>query len=210
MPATNPRCGAERARAPPAPWRRAPGRRHGGRAVTGPRLTIPPLAAAAFAPTTWSTAEGKAAFANALLHFLEADCPRAQWRKPLYQRLSLSFGMIAHYDAAGFWAHYFDSRAGKVSFLRDVLAHGCWGSPDHTFCDVEREVIRRLRLCRTLEAHLALLAAEREVAERAELARLRAKYDGVPPTRHADLPIFGSPPPARRRGAKPDAGPTLL
>ena len=178
--------------------------------MIGPRLSVPPLAAAAFAPTRWSTAEDKAAFANALLRFLEADCPRAQWRKPLYQRLSLSFGMIAHHDAAGFWARYFEDRAGKVAFLRDVLAHGFWGSPDHTFCDVEREVIRRLRLCRTLDAHLALLAADREAAERAELARLRARYDGVPPPRTADLPILRPPPPARRRGAKPAAGPTLL
>ena len=58
----------------------------------------------------------------------------------------------------------------------------CYGDPTHTFSDVEREIQRRLRQVDLLSLYQGTDRAEREAAERAELARLKARFepDGVP------------------------------
>lgn len=165
-------------------------------------LADPPLDAALFAPSKWDAAAAKAAYANALLAFLAADCPRRLWTRGLYARLSQTFGMIAWTNQAGFWSRVFADRAGKVEFLREVLDFPCWGSPAHTFCDAERAVLRRLRERGALEAQEALLARETEDAERAELARLRARFEGVPPPPPPPRPPTPAPRGRRPRGAR--------
>lgn len=58
-----------------------------------------------FVPTEWSTTAEKANFGNALLHFLDADCPRQFFTKKFYTRLSMTFGNIAHYaEGAIMWS----------------------------------------------------------------------------------------------------------
>ncbi len=56
-----------------------------------------PFLPSEFFPTEFSTSADKAAFGNTLLHFLDADCPRELFTKKFYNRLSMTFGNIAHY-----------------------------------------------------------------------------------------------------------------
>jgi hypothetical protein len=53
--------------------------------------------AESFTPTKWTTAEQKATFANQLMAFIAADFPESKFTKKFYNRLSQTFGMIAHY-----------------------------------------------------------------------------------------------------------------
>jgi len=50
-----------------------------------------------FTATKWSTAEEKAKFANDLMAFIAADFPEKKFKKGFYERISMCFGMIAHY-----------------------------------------------------------------------------------------------------------------
>lgn len=50
-----------------------------------------------FVPTRFSTSAEKANFGNTLLHFLDANCARELFTKKFYNRLSMTFGHIAHY-----------------------------------------------------------------------------------------------------------------
>jgi hypothetical protein len=56
-----------------------------------------PFSPSQFIPTKWSTAEEKARFGNALLHFIESGFTRNLFTDRLYSRLSNCFGHIAHY-----------------------------------------------------------------------------------------------------------------
>ena len=56
-----------------------------------------PFLPSEFVPTKFSSAADKADFGNALLNFLDAECPQQLFNKKLYHRLSMTFGHIAHY-----------------------------------------------------------------------------------------------------------------
>lgn len=49
-----------------------------------------PFTPSEFVPTEWSTAADKADFGNALLQFLDADCPRELFANKFYTRLSMT------------------------------------------------------------------------------------------------------------------------
>ena len=118
----------------------------------------------------------------------------------LYRSLALSFGHISHLERGCFYNHFFRDLLGKVAFLVETLAWIPCGQPSHTFCDVERAVLARLRQSNLLDAYRALRAAEVERAERALLAKLREKYEGTLALSQTSVPILhpGSPPKARR------------
>ena len=59
-------------------------------------LTTPAFEPEHFTATQWSPAEDKAKFANALMKFFADEFPRPGFTKALYQRLSNTFGHIAH------------------------------------------------------------------------------------------------------------------
>ena len=147
---------------------------------TAQALTRPLFTDQDFVPTQFSTAADKAAFANALCRFVAADFREALFTNRFYQRLSLCFGHIAHGNREGFAAVFFHDLRGKVAFLEETLGHPCYGDPAFTYSDVERAVIARLRAGDVLNTYRARRAAEIDAAERALLAQLRAKYDGVP------------------------------
>ena len=71
----------------------------------------------------------------------------------------------------------------------------CYGDPSHTFSDAEREIQRRLRQVDLLGLYRRSNRAERDAAERAEFARLKARFepDGMP----APLPLHDAPVPLR-------------
>jgi hypothetical protein len=56
-----------------------------------------PFSPSEFVPTEFSTAADKADFGNTFLHFVDADCAQNLFTKKFYNRLSMTFGHIAHY-----------------------------------------------------------------------------------------------------------------
>lgn len=131
-----------------------------------------------FTPTKWDTAQDKSRFAKQFVRFVKSDFSERLFSQAFYKRLSLSFGHIAHFNRHGFYQTFFASTAGKVRFLWQTLQHGCWGDPAFTYSDVERALQSWLRENGVLDRFERKLAEEQEAAERAELARLQAKYAG--------------------------------
>src|SRR5580700_7353446 len=145
-------------------------------AATVRALTIPAFTAAEFAPTQWSTAEDKAKFANALMKFIAHEFPRQSFSKTLYQRLSNTFGHIAHYNRDGYYSAFFERDADKVVFLDQTLRWRCYGDPTYTYSDVERAVQQRLRAANVIEVFRMREADATRKRELDTLARLHAKY----------------------------------
>jgi hypothetical protein len=135
-----------------------------------------PLLPSEFFPSKFSSAVEKAEFGNALLHFLDTDCPQELFTKKLYNRLSMTFGHIAHYDRGGFYDTWFTRTRHKAAFNEKTLRWPCHGDPEYTFSDVERALQRVIR-DRNYLARFELRAAdELRTAELKDLERLEAKY----------------------------------
>ena len=142
--------------------------------------TITDFTADKFTPTQWDTADKKAAFAQQFFRFVQSDFAKSKFTKAFYQRLSMCFGHIAHYNQGGFFETFFTTTADKVRFLRQTLMAPCYGDPAWTYSDVERGLQTWLRENGVMEKYEQRLAAETEANERAVLARLQAKYRAGP------------------------------
>ena len=129
-----------------------------------------------FIPTQWDTAEKKAAFAKQFIRFVQSDFAESKFPKAFYVRLSMTFGHIAHYNQGGFFEEFFTLTADKVRFLRQTLAHPCYGDPSWTYSDVEKSLQSWLRQNDVLAHYENRLAEEQEADERSTLAHLQAKY----------------------------------
>ncbi len=129
-----------------------------------------------FTPTKWQTAQDKAAFAKQFVRFVQSDFAAKHFTEKFYQRLSNTFGHIAHYNRGGFWDTFFTDTADKVRFLEMILQWSWYGDPAWTFGDVERALQAWLKADGTLERYRQRLAEETEAVERAQLARLQRKY----------------------------------
>ena len=159
-----------------------------------------PFLPSEFMPTKFSTAQDKAEFGNTFLHFIESEWARTAFSKSFYNRLSMCFSHIAHYDAAGFYETWFTSDADRLRFLRHTLAWPCWGDPEYTFCDVERAIQHEVRK-RNYLARYELRAAEAVFSSEMEtLKRLEAKYRMVA-SQHPDEDSAPSIPPATTQEA---------
>jgi hypothetical protein len=135
-----------------------------------------PFVPSEFVPTKFSTAADKAEFGNAFLHFIESEWKETLFTKTFYNRLSNTFGHIAHYNRPTFYSTWFTSDADRLRFLEQALEWPCWGDAEFTFCDVERALQREIRK-RNYVARYELKAAESlRTAEMATLKRLEAKY----------------------------------
>jgi hypothetical protein len=138
-----------------------------------------PFLPSEFVPNKFSSAQDKADFGNTFLRFIELDWARTAFSKSFYNRLSMCFSHIAHYDAGGFYATWFTSDADRLRFLRHTLAWPCWGDPEYTFSDVERAIQQEVRK-RNYLARYELRAAEAvRSGEMDTLKRLEAKYRTV-------------------------------
>ena len=135
-----------------------------------------PFSPSQFIPTRWSTAEEKARFSNALLHFVDSGFARNLFTDRLYDRLSNCFGHIAHYNSTGFYEEWFLSLTAQVRFLEHTLRFPCYGDPEFTFSDVESEVQREVRNRNYLPRYRLLLAEEQRAVELALLQQLEGKY----------------------------------
>ena len=129
-----------------------------------------------FTPTKFDTAEDKAKFANHFVRFVESDFKSTLFPKWFYTRLSMTFGHIAHYNQSGFYSEFFESTMDKVRFLEQTRLAGCYGSPEHTYCDVERVTVKWVRDSGIESLYRERLAEEIKAKELAEKARLEAKY----------------------------------
>jgi hypothetical protein len=147
-----------------------------------------PFAPSEFVATKFSTAADKADFGNAFLHFIESEWKETLFTKTFYNRLSNTFGHIAHYNRPTFYSTWFTSDADRLRFLEQALEWPCWGDAEFTFCDVERALQREIRK-RNYVAWYELKAAESlRAAEMAVLERLEAKYRAAP-TQRAEEPV---------------------
>ncbi len=123
------------------------------------------------------TAEGKAQFARQLATFALAGFPASKWTKRLYGRLSLSFNHIAEHDQGGFFHTWFADARRRLAWVEHILAFRPYGDPTYTYSDVERDFQHWLAASGLRTALQRQVANATETAERAELARLKAKYD---------------------------------
>jgi len=137
-----------------------------------------------FTPTRFTPAGTKAWFARHMLHFLASDCPRHQFTQRFHNQLVHCFGMVASYDRRGFWTEHFATTRGMAGFVEQVVRHPGHGMPNHAWHDVEREVSRRLRQSGLPDLYRRGAAGEQDAADRAELARLLAKYPSATADRH--------------------------
>jgi hypothetical protein len=142
--------------------------------------TIRDFTADQFTPTRWEKSDKKANFGKQFIRFVEADFDRAQFPHTFYVRLALSFGNIAHFNESGFYDVFFTTTQDKLRFLRLTLLHTPCGDPAFTYSDVERALQSWLFQNGVLEKYEQRLAKETEAVERAELARLKGKYENGP------------------------------
>jgi hypothetical protein len=166
-------------------------------------LREPVLTAADFTPMKFTPADTKAWFANHFLRFVSSDFSKHHFTLRFYRQVMHTFGHIAHYDAAGYWAEFFTNNTGKIEFIEQAVHHPCYGDPTHTFSDVEREIARRLRQAKLLDLYRGRDRADRDAAERAEFARLKARFEPGELLVPASAPIPPPVPPAGRNGRKP-------
>ena len=83
-----------------------------------------PFLSSEFVPSTFSTAQDKADFGNAFLHFIESEWARTAFSKRFYNRLSMCFGNIAHFNLAMFYETWFTSDTDRLEFLRHYSVFG--------------------------------------------------------------------------------------
>jgi hypothetical protein len=161
-----------------------------------------------FLPTKFSTAAEKADFGNTFLHFIDSEWKETLFTKTFYNRLSNTFGHIAHYNRATFYSTWFTCDADRVRFLENALRWPCWGDPAFTFCDVERALQREIRR-RNYLARYELKAAESlHSAEMAILERLEAKYRPAA-TQRAEEPVDIVTPAATSSPIVPETAPPV-
>jgi hypothetical protein len=129
-----------------------------------------------FTATKFSTAADKAEFGNTLLRFIDSKWASALFTKSFYNRLSMSFGHIAHYNRAQFYEEWFSSLADQVRFLKHTLRFPCYGDPEYTFSDVERAIQRELVNRNYLAQYELQLAEEHQATDLALLRQLESKY----------------------------------
>ena len=109
--------------------------------------------------------------------FAVGGYPWAKFTDGLYRALHCAFGFIAHFDRGGFYQVRFVDLDGRVETL-EVMAHPEAWCRDRPMERALREIVERRDL--HMEAVRARDAAV-IAAERAELARLKAKYEDVDP-----------------------------
>jgi len=94
--------------------------------------------------------------------------------KPLYLALSRCFGFIAHYDRDGFYEARFGGPAARVATFAVIMGEQ---QAALTMTELERRLRTMVRARGLVDAAEKDLAVETETRERAELARLKAKYE---------------------------------
>ena len=130
-----------------------------------------------FTPTEWDSAEQKAKFGNQFVRLVERGFQQTDFPKWFYRRLSMTFGHIAHYNQAGFWETWFSDQGQQLAFLRYTETASTYGSPEHTYCDVEWAIQQWLKVRPEYVQRLEnVLSTRHEQHERNEYERLKVKF----------------------------------
>jgi hypothetical protein len=158
-------------------------------------ITMPkgPFLPSDFTATKFSTAADKAEFGNTLLRFIESEWALALFTKSFYNRLSMCFGHIAHYNRTQFYEEWFSSLAAQVRFLKHTLRFPCYGDPEYTFSDAERAIQREIVNRNYLARYELRLAEEQQATDLALLRQLENKY-GMPAGDRDQGPQLAAPP----------------
>jgi len=169
-------------------------------------ITMPkgPFLPSEFTATKFSTAADKAEFGNTLLHFIESEWAPALFTKSFYNRLSMCFSHIAHYNRTQFYEEWFSSLAAQVRFLKHTLRFPCYGDPEYTFSYVEMAIQREIVNRNYLARNELLLAEEQQAADLALLRQLESKYRT--PVRGRDQEHQLTVPPADQTPSTPIQG----
>ena len=130
-----------------------------------------------FTATEWSSAKEKTKFATQFMRFVEHDFKETMFPQWFYQRLSMCFGMIAHYDRDGFYSTFFEDTKGKTRFLRACLKDPSSGDPSFTYSDTQRFLQEWLRKGNFLARYEWRLCYEIEQNQRDQLTQLQIKYE---------------------------------
>jgi len=130
-----------------------------------------------YTPTQYVNAKDKENFVEHFMKFVEKGFPQKMFNEKFYQRLSMTFGHIAHYNSQGFWETFFTNATNKVRFLTMTLNHPCYGDPSYTFSDAEKEIQRRLVKMNILETWRQTEIQENDNKDYAEYQRLKRKFE---------------------------------
>ena len=130
-----------------------------------------------FTPTKFDTAKDKAKFANHYVRFVEKDFPKGLFHKWFYTRLSMTFGHIAHFNQEGFYATWFSSLNDRLHFLEHHRDWQCYGSPEYTYCDVEKALANWIHTTDYIKKLSIAVNNDTERKERNQLAYLKQKYE---------------------------------
>jgi hypothetical protein len=115
------------------------------------------------------------AVVRAFARFARSGYKKALFTKALYLGLSRCFGFIAHYDQHGFYAARFGDPAARVETLT-IMGYETFPWSLNALEQQLRDLVLTKKL---VVAAAEQLAVETERRERAELARLKAKYEGA-------------------------------
>ena len=135
-------------------------------------------------PTKWNSAENKAKWLNQLADFVRSDFKESKFTKALYNRLSLTFGHIAHYNQYGFYGTWFEDAGKRLNWLYYIQEQMCYGDPEWTWSDAEKQFLAWLKseegnfyIRRAMEAHNTELRASAK-AQIANATAVLEKLDG--------------------------------
>jgi len=120
-----------------------------------------------FTPTKFRTADEKAKFANHFFRFVDSNFAANLFTQKFYERLSNTFGHIAHCSKAGFYEEFFCNAADQLRFLEVIAKWPCHGDPAWTFSDVERAIqkeVARQHLVERQELRLDEATQQTDVA----------------------------------------------
>jgi hypothetical protein len=158
-------------------------------------ITMPkgPFLPSDFTATKFPTAADKAEFGNTLLRFIESEWASALFTKSFYNRLSMCYGHIAHYNRTQFYDEWFSSLAAQVRFLKHTLQFPCYGDPEYTFSDVERAIQREMVNRNYLARYELRLAEKQQATDLALLRQLESKYRTPVGERDQELRVTAPP-----------------
>jgi hypothetical protein len=138
-----------------------------GRAERNHDMTRKLFATDRFSATPHSTAEEKARFCNDFTRFVLGGFDRKRFTQKFYQRLSLTFGHIAHFNASGFWETWFSTPEQQREFVQHVHEYVALGDPYYCWSDVERE-LKTWVVTEARAVEVVLAENERKFAEAAK------------------------------------------
>lgn len=113
------------------------------------------------------------AVVKAFDRFMASGYKRTLFTKDLYLALTRCFGFIAHFDCDGFYEARFGSPAARV----DTLTVMGFETFNWSLGTLEQQLRGRVLDRKLVVVAAEQLATETEQRERAELARLKAKYE---------------------------------